>query len=74
MFKEELTGDVTFWQQTNSGYGITVVELDGNSANITSEYNSAPDCGASGCAVFNNLVEEVTTTQLVMEMQFGQAQ
>ena len=55
--KEELTGDVTFWQQTNSGYGITVVELNGNSANITSEYNSAPDCGTSGCAVFNNLVE-----------------
>ncbi len=50
-------GNVVFWQLTGSGYGITVVSLDGVSSNITSEYNSAPECGASGCAVFNNLEE-----------------
>jgi|TARA_Y100000385_G_C12938635_1_gene570041 hypothetical protein len=48
-------GDVTFWQKTGSGYGITVVNIDGVSSNITSEYGSSPDCGSSGCAVFNNL-------------------
>ena len=48
-------GDVTFWQQTGSGYGITVVDIDGVTSNITSEYTSTPDCGSSGCAVFNNL-------------------
>ena len=49
------TGDVTFWQYVDSGYGITVVEIDGVTSNITSEYTSAPDCGAAGCAVFNGL-------------------
>ncbi|MBG16194.1 MAG: hypothetical protein CL853_07565 [Crocinitomicaceae bacterium] len=48
-------GDVTFWQMTGSGFGVTVVEIDGVSSNITSEYPDTPDCGASGCAVFNNL-------------------
>jgi hypothetical protein len=48
-------GDVTFWQATGSGYGITVVEIEGVTSNITSEYSSAPDCGQAGCAVFNNL-------------------
>ncbi|MFM7770295.1 MAG: hypothetical protein ACKO8Q_07020, partial [Bacteroidota bacterium] len=45
-------GDVVFWQQTGSGFGLTVVEIDGVSSNITSEYGTDPDCGASGCAVF----------------------
>ena len=49
------SGDVTFWQATDSGYGITVVEIEGVTSNITSEYGSAPDCGQAGCAVFNNL-------------------
>ena len=49
------TGDVTFWQETGSGYGITVVSVDGVTSNITSEYGSAPSCGSSGCAVFNGL-------------------
>tara|TARA_B100000780_G_C20845063_1_gene335806 strand:- start:45 stop:365 length:321 start_codon:yes stop_codon:yes gene_type:complete len=48
-------GDVTFWQKTGSGYGITVVSLEGVTSNITSEYGSTPDCGSSGCAVFNNI-------------------
>ena len=48
-------GDVTFWQRSGSGYGITVVELNGNSANITHEYSVTPDCGESGCAVFNGI-------------------
>lgn len=48
-------GDVTFWQLTNSGYGVTVVNIEGVTSNITSEYNSAPDFGTAGCAVFNNL-------------------
>ncbi len=51
------TGDVTFWQASGSGYDITVVSLNGNSANITSEYSSAPSCGTSGCAVFKGLEE-----------------
>ena len=51
------TGDVTFWQATNSGFGITVVELSGITSNITSEYSAAPNCGDSGCAVFNGLEE-----------------
>ena len=55
------TGDVTFWQQTGSGYGITVVELNGVTSNITSEYPTVPTCGNSGCAVFNG-VEEGTYT------------
>lgn len=49
------TGDVTFWQETGSGYGVTVVSVDGVTSNITSEYGAAPSCGASGCAVFNAL-------------------
>ena len=48
-------GDVTFWQQTGSGFGITVVEIDGITSNISSEYTFPLDCGSSGCAVFNNL-------------------
>ncbi len=48
-------GDVVFWQQVGSGFGATVVSLNGVTSNITSEYSSAPDCGASGCAVFNGL-------------------
>jgi len=48
-------GNATFWQQTGSGYDITVVNINGVTSNITSEYASAPDCGTSGCAVFNQL-------------------
>jgi len=48
-------GDVTFWQAADSGYGITVVQVEGVTSNITSEYSAAPDCGQAGCAVFNNL-------------------
>jgi hypothetical protein len=48
-------GNITFWQQIGSGYGVTTVTIDGISSNITSEYNSAPTCGESGCAVFNQL-------------------
>lgn len=51
------TGDVTFWQQTGSGYGVTVVSVNGVTSNITSEYGAAPSCGTSGCAVFNGLDE-----------------
>ena len=36
---QKKTGDVTFWQQQTVGMATVV---DGNSANITSEYNSAP--------------------------------
>jgi hypothetical protein len=50
-------GNVVFWQMSGSGYGITVVSLNGVTSNITSEYSSAPECGASGCAVFNSLEE-----------------
>jgi hypothetical protein len=53
--RKERLGEVTFWQASGSGYGITVVELNGVSSNITSEYNTAPNCGASGCAVFKGL-------------------
>jgi len=52
-------GDIVFWQQTGSGFGITVVELNGVTSNITSEYGSEPACGSSGCAVFNGLEEGV---------------
>lgn len=48
-------GNVTFWQATGSGFGTTVVSLDGISSNISSEYDVAPSCGSSGCAVFNEL-------------------
>ena len=48
-------GNVIFWQQTGSGFGITVVEIDGLKSDISSEYTFPPDCGSSGCAVFNNL-------------------
>lgn len=48
-------GDVVFWQQAGSGYGTTVVSLNSVTSNITTEYTSSPDCGASGCAVFNGL-------------------
>jgi hypothetical protein len=48
-------GNATFWQQTGSGYDITVVSVNGVTSNITSEYGSAPSCGSSGCAVFNQL-------------------
>lgn len=48
-------GNVTFWQKSGSGYGITVVNLDNITSNITSEYSNTPTCGQSGCAVFNQL-------------------
>jgi hypothetical protein len=53
--KKTKYGNVVFWQLTGSGYGLTVVSLNGVTSNITSEYSSAPECGASGCAVFNSL-------------------
>lgn len=49
------TGNVTFWQQSGSGYGITVVSLNSVTSNITSEYGGAPACGEGGCAVFNGI-------------------
>jgi hypothetical protein len=49
------TGNVTFWQFTNSGYGVTTVYLNGSSADITSEYSISPDCSYSGNASFYNL-------------------
>jgi hypothetical protein len=55
--KKTKTGDVTFWQATGSGTGVTVVSLNSVSSNITSEYTSVPDCGDAGCAVFNGLEE-----------------
>lgn len=48
-------GKVTFWQRTGSGFGITVVSINGVSSNITSEYSSTPSCGDAGCAVFSDL-------------------
>ena len=53
--KKEKTGNVTFWQETGSGYGLTVVSLNDITSNITTEYTETPSCGASGCAVFNGL-------------------
>ena len=46
-------GDVTFWQKTGDGFSETLVEIDGSAAEITSEYDNEPECGASGCATFN---------------------
>lgn len=48
-------GNAIFWQQTGSGYGITVVFIDGISSNVTSNFGSSPSCGQSGCATFNGL-------------------
>ncbi|MDX2361497.1 MAG: hypothetical protein QNK23_11875 [Crocinitomicaceae bacterium] len=48
-------GEVTFWQFSGSGYGVTTVTLDGGSSSITSEYNGTPACGASGCAIFTSV-------------------
>lgn len=48
-------GNATFWQKSGSGYGVTVVNVEGVTSNISDEYDNAPDCGASGCAVFNHL-------------------
>jgi hypothetical protein len=53
--KKEKTGDVTFWQASGSGTGVTVVELNSVTSNITSEYANTPECSAAGCAVFNGL-------------------
>ena len=35
-------GNVIFWQQTGSGFGITVVEIDGIKSDISSEYTFLP--------------------------------
>ncbi len=48
-------GDVTFWHTTASPHGFVAVTIDIDTKDITSEYTSAPDCGSSGCAVFNDL-------------------
>jgi hypothetical protein len=48
-------GNAIFWQLTGSGHSVTVVSVNGITSNITSEYSSAPSCGAAGCAVFNDL-------------------
>lgn len=48
-------GNVTVWQKIGVDYGITVVSINGVSSNITSEVSSTPECGKSGCAVFNQL-------------------
>ncbi len=53
--RKNKTGNAVFWQKSGSGYSTTVVSIDGVSSNISSEYNTSPSCGASGCAVFNNL-------------------
>ena len=44
-------GDVLFWQQTGSGFGITTVNFNGQTSYITQEFGSAPPCGGiTGCA------------------------
>jgi hypothetical protein len=44
-------GDVLFWQQTGSGFGITTVNFNGQTSYITQEFGSAPSCGGiTGCA------------------------
>jgi hypothetical protein len=48
-------GNVTFWQKTDSGFAVTVVSLNGVTSTITQEYDSAPDCGAVGCAAFKEV-------------------
>jgi PKD repeat protein len=51
---EQRYGDVTFWQSGTPAYGLTVVSIDGQSANITSNYsNGISDCNMSGCANFH---------------------
>jgi hypothetical protein len=53
--KKNKVGNVIFWQRSGSGYGITVVSIDGISSNITEEFAASPSCGTAGCATFNNL-------------------
>lgn len=49
------TGDAIFWQEAGTGFGNTVVSINGLSSNITADYTSVPPCSSSGCAVFNDL-------------------
>lgn len=50
------TGDVMFWTDESTVYNITVNLQGVGSKTITSYYNYTPsDCGASGCATFDDL-------------------
>ena len=51
----QATGNTVIWTNINSPYDVISVNIYGLTALITSGYSSAPDCGASGCAVFNGL-------------------
>lgn len=47
------TGDLVFWEKPNAPF--ISVQVEGVTSNITTKFNEAPDCGASGCAVFNEI-------------------
>ena len=49
------TGDVTFWMSQNWTGGYVRVDFLGQTDYITHYYSSGtPNCGATGCACFNN--------------------
>jgi len=48
-------GDVIFYVLSDFNCGTITVNLNGSSSTISSFYESAPDCGAAGCANFSNL-------------------
>ena len=51
-------GDFMFWTDESTTYNITVTLEKAGTKTITSYYYYAPsDCGASGCATFNDLEE-----------------
>jgi hypothetical protein len=52
-------GNVSFWQQTGSGFGIINVTINDKTSSITSEHNSDPGCESSTTALFSNLEEGV---------------
>ena len=46
------TGHLTVWSK-NAGAGTITVSCGGQTKYITAKYSSAPNCEASGCAIFN---------------------
>jgi len=62
------TGNVTFWTNQDLGCGNIYVTITSyGQGTISSYYTAIPDCGASGCANFNNLAYGAYTYSAVSD-------
>lgn len=55
---EDNTHEVVFW--TSTGLTINVYVSGSYEGQITRNYNSTPECGASGCVTYSTLSSSIT--------------